>query len=127
MNYLDTLTCSVNSVRERDERFGPAEELFDKTAKLSSIMLDKALTPYDIVTILRCLNDAKKIRDRLGSEHYVENVNLESFALQIATADSKRKFEDHDRLESEIAAEVAKQFTQTSVDVGGSVTTGESQ
>lgn len=128
MNYLDTLTGSVNSVRERDERFGPAEELFDKTSKLASIMLDKQLTPYDIVTILRCLNDARKIRDRLGSEHYVENVNLEAFALQFATADARQKLDAQDKLESDVAAEVAKQFAPTaSVNVGVTVgvATGE--
>jgi hypothetical protein len=85
MKYLDTMTSSVTSIREKDERFGPAEELFDRTAKLASIMLDKSLTPYDIVTVLRCMNDARKKYDTLGRDHYIENVNLEAFALQIAT------------------------------------------
>lgn len=124
MNYLDTLTSSVGSVRERDERFGPAEEVFNNTAKLASIMLGMKLTSYDIVTILRCLNDARKIRDRLGSEHYVENVNLEAFALQFATNEARQNLEARDRLESDMAAEVAKQFSPTSVNVGVTVGVG---
>jgi propanediol dehydratase large subunit len=96
-------------------------------------MLDKELTPYDIVTILRCLNDARKVRDRLGAEHYVENVNLEAFALQFATDAATRNLEVQDKLESDMAAEVARQFSPASVNVGvtvgvagiGTTTTGE--
>ena len=122
MKYLETMTSSVTSIREKDERFGPAETVFDKTAKLASIKLDKELTPYDIVTILGCLNDARKIKDRLGSEHYVDNVNLEAFALQFAVDAATQKLEDQDKLESDRSAESARQFapmgTTTTVEDG---------
>jgi len=102
MNYLDTLSESVASVRDRDLRFGPAEGVFDTTAKLSSILLDKELTPYDIVVVLRCLNDARKKYNRTGPEHYIENINLEAFALQFIVG--------QDAQAESAAAQVAENF-----------------
>jgi hypothetical protein len=102
MNYLETMSQSVASVKENDLRFGPAEGVFETTAKLSSLMLDKELTPYDIVTILRCLNDARKKYNPTGPYHYIENINLEAFALQFAAAQDARS--------EAAAAKVAEKF-----------------
>ena len=102
MNYLETMSQSVASVKENDLRFGPAEGVFETTAQLSTLMLGKTLTPYDIVTILRCLNDARKRYNPTGPYHYIENINLEAFALQFAVGQDAR---------SEVAAaEVAEKF-----------------
>jgi len=106
MNYLETMSLSVSSVKENDLRFGPAEVVFDTTAKLSSLMLDKELTPYDIVTILRCLNDARKKYNPTGPYHYIENINLEAFALQFAVGQDARS--------EAAAAEVAEKFAASS-------------
>lgn len=102
MNYLETMSQSVASVKENDLRFGPAEGVFETTAKLSTLMLGKTLTPYDIVTILRCLNDARKKYNPTGPYHYIENINLEAFALQFAVG--------QDAHSGISAAEVAEKF-----------------
>jgi len=106
MNYLETMSQSVASVKENDLRFGPAEAVFETTAQLSTLMLGKTLTPYDIVTVLRCLNDARKRYNPTGPYHYIENINLEAFALQFAVGQDAR---------SEMsAAEVAEKFAASS-------------
>jgi hypothetical protein len=102
MNYLETMSQSVASVKENDLRFGPAEGVFETTAQLSTLMLGKTLTPYDIVTILRCLNDARKKYNPTGPYHYIENINLEAFALQFAVVQDARS--------DAKAAEVAEKF-----------------
>ena len=102
MNYLETMSLSVSSVKENDLRFGPAEGVFETTAQLSTLMLGKTLTPYDIVTVLRCLNDARKKYNPTGPYHYIENINLEAFALQFAVGQDARS--------EAAAAEVAEKF-----------------
>jgi len=102
MNYLETMSQSVASVKENDLRFGPAEGVFETTAQLSTLKLGKTLTPYDIVTVLGCLNDARKKYNPTGPYHYIENINLEAFALQFAVVQDARS--------DAKAAEVAEKF-----------------
>jgi hypothetical protein len=68
--------------------------MFDRTAKLASIILDRDVTPYEITVILKCLKDARKKYDRLNVEHYADNINYEAFSYEFATADMDRLADD---------------------------------
>ena len=81
MNHKDLLADAVATLRERGTRYGPMEEMFDRTARLASIILDRTVTPYEITTILKCLKDARKKYDRANPEHYMDNVNYEAFII----------------------------------------------
>ena len=82
MNHKDLLADAVATLRDRQHRYGPMEEMFDRTARLASIILDRTVTPYEITTILKCLKDARKKYDRANPEHYMDNVNYEAFSAQ---------------------------------------------
>lgn len=86
MNHKDLLADAVATLRERGNRYGPMEEMFDRTARLASIILDRTVTPYEITTILKCLKDARKKYDRANPEHYMDNINYEAFSAQFMLA-----------------------------------------
>jgi len=105
MNHTDVLTNAINILRDRDTKYGPVQEMFERTAKLASIILDRDVTPYEITVILKCLKDARKKYDRLNVEHYSDNINYEAFSYQFATASTDQAAED--AVMSELAKKLA--------------------
>ena len=104
MNHTEVLTNAINILRDRDTKYGPVQEMFERTAKLASIILDRDVTPYEITVILKSLKDARKKYDRLNVEHYSDNINYEAFSYQFATAGLDEV------AENQIAAELAKKL-----------------
>ena len=104
MNHTEVLTNAINILRDRDTTYGPVQEMFERTAKLASIILDRDVTPYEITVILKCLKDARKKYDRLNVEHYSDNINYEAFSYQFATAGADEAAEDA------VTAELAKKL-----------------
>ena len=104
MNHTEVLTNAINILRDRDTKYGPVQEMFERTAKLASIILDRDVTPYEITVILKCLKDARKKYDRLNVEHYSDNINYEAFSYQFATAGADEAAEDA------VTAELAKKL-----------------
>jgi len=94
MNHTEVLAEAVRILRERDAKYGDVQEMFERTAKLASIILDKEVTPYEITVILKCMKDARKKNDKLNLEHYADNINYEAFTYQFATASADRTAED---------------------------------
>ena len=105
MNHTEVLTNAINILRDRDTKYGPVQEMFERTAKLASIILDRDVTPYEITVILKCLKDARKKYDRLNVEHYSDNINYEAFSYQFATASTDQAAED--AVMSELAKKLA--------------------
>jgi hypothetical protein len=105
MNHTDVLTNAINVLRDRDSKYGPVQEMFERTAKLASIILDRDVTPYEITVILKCLKDARKKYDRLNVDHYADNINYEAFSYQFATANADQAAED--AVMSELAKKLA--------------------
>ena len=105
MNHTDVLTNAINILRDRDTKYGPVQEMFERTAKLASIILDRDVTPYEITVFLKCLKDARKKYDRLNVEHYSDNINYEAFSYQFATASTDQAAED--AVMSELAKKLA--------------------
>jgi len=104
MNHTDVLAEAVRILRERDTKYGDVQEMFERTAKLSSIILDKEITPYEITVILRCLKDARKKNDPFNLEHYADNINYEAFTYQLKTAELDQRSEDA------VTASIAQKF-----------------
>jgi hypothetical protein len=86
MNHTDVLAEAVRVLRERDRKYGNVEEMFERTARLASIVLDEDISPYKIAIILKCLKDARKKNDPYNVEHYSDAINYEAFAYQFKTA-----------------------------------------
>ena len=112
MNYTDVFAQAIATLRERGEKYGNAAEMFDRTARLATIILDKEISPFEVATILKCLKDARKKNDRLNVDHYIDAINYEAFAYQFATASLDAETED------KLTAEFAKRFAPVMPDTG---------
>jgi len=105
MNHTEVLTNAINILRDRDTKYGPVQEMFERTAKLASIILDRDVTPYEITVIMKCLKDARKKYDPMNVDHYADNINYEAFSYQFATASTDQAAED--AVMSELAKKLA--------------------
>ena len=105
MNHTEVLTNAINILRDRDTKYGPVQEMFERTAKLASIILDRDVTPYEITVIMKCLKDARKKYDPINVDHYADNINYEAFSYQFATASTDQAAED--AVMSELAKKLA--------------------
>jgi hypothetical protein len=94
MNHTDVLAEAVRILRERDAKYGDVQEMFERTAKLTSIILGREVTPYEITVMLKCLKDARKKNDLFNLEHYADNINYEAFTYQLVTANIDRAADD---------------------------------
>ena len=104
MNHTEVLTNAINILRDRDAKYGPVQEMFERTSKLASIILDREVTPYEITVIMKCLKDARKKYDPMNVDHYADNINYEAFSYQFATAGADEAAEDA------VTAELAKKL-----------------
>ena len=105
MNHTEVLTNAINILRDRDTKYGPVQEMFERTSKLASIILDRDVTPYEITVIMKCLKDARKKYDPMNVDHYADNINYEAFSYQFATASTDQAAED--AVMSELAKKLA--------------------
>jgi len=105
MNHTEVLTNAINILRDRDTKYGPVQEMFERTAKLASIILDRDVTPYEITVIMKCLKDARKKYDPMNVDHYADNINYEAFSYQFVTASTDQAAED--AVMSELAKKLA--------------------
>lgn len=94
MNYTDVFAQAIATLRERGEKYGNAAEMFDRTARLATIILDKEISSFEVATILKCMKDARKKNDRFNVDHYIDAINYEAFAYQFVTADIDKAADD---------------------------------
>ena len=85
MEHAETIAAAIDILKSQD--FGShASELFDRTAKLASIELDREIDAYEVVTIIKCLKNARKKYDRNNIKLYASSINYEAFAYEFANA-----------------------------------------
>jgi hypothetical protein len=104
-NHTDILKASVTMLGDRGRRYGSVEETFDRAAKLSTILLDKQITMYDIAIIFHAMKMARLNSSRTLDDNYVDGINYLAFAAQFSQAEEQVKV----ALEEDIAA-MARKF-----------------
>jgi hypothetical protein len=90
---------------DRGRRYGSVEETFDRAAQLSTILLDKQITMYDIAIIFHAMKMARLNSSRTLDDNYVDGINYLAFAAQFSQAEEQVKT----ALEEDIAA-MARKF-----------------
>jgi hypothetical protein len=87
MNHADILRASASKVNELDSSFGPRELVFDRAARIASILLDMQLTAYDVSMITTALNLAHMQGNRNDPTNYVSAIVNVALAGQFAIAE----------------------------------------
>ena len=84
MQYTDALTTVAKTLSERGKEYGPADECFERSAKIASIVLNKSISKYDVAMILMVNKLARLQESRQNPDHYIDGMGYLAFATQFA-------------------------------------------
>jgi len=111
MNHGDVIRQSATQINELVGSYGPREHVFDRAAKLASILLNQEITPYEVSMIVTALNLGHLQDNRAEPHNYISAVTNLAFAAQFAMPEPKNA-------DQEMFAgieEIAKKFAPVSV------------
>jgi hypothetical protein len=108
MNHADILRESESKDNELDNSFGPREFVFDRAARIATILLNIEFTAYDVSIIVTSLNLAQMQANRSNPENYVSTIVNVALAGQFAAPEDKIDDELMKGIE-----EIAKKYSPT--------------
>ena len=91
MNHADVIRQSATQVNELIGNYGPREHVFDRAAKLASILLNQEITPYEVSMVVTALNLGHLQENRADSHNYVSALTNLAFAAQFAQPQQAEK------------------------------------
>lgn len=112
MKHTEVLKTAALTLSARGRQYGPAEECFDRIAQISTLILNKSISPYDIAMIQVATKLGRLQEDRLNGDSYVDGVNYLSFAAQFAGAEESIATSIEDDTAAMIARKYAPQKAQ---------------
>jgi Domain of unknown function (DUF6378) len=83
-NHTDILRKAAVTLTDRGGQYGPADECFERIAKIASLILNKMITPYDVAVIQMAVKLGRMPESRHDEDHYVDLVNYASFAAEFS-------------------------------------------
>lgn len=86
MDHGDILKRSATIITQRRESYGPPTECFERAATIASVMLNKPITPYEVVSILHAVKLARIAQSPKNLDHYVDGVSYLAFAGEFSGA-----------------------------------------
>jgi hypothetical protein len=88
MNHREALQQAATLISDRGKEYGPEDACFERSAQLASIVLNKAISKYDVAMILGLNKMARLQESRTKEDHYVDAINYLAFAVQFAQQQS---------------------------------------
>ena len=104
MKHTEILGQTISTLRERGDQYGPEEACFERIATLSSIVLNKSISPYDIAMILHCVKLGRLQENRNNADNYIDGIAYLAFSGQFANLPNAVSI----ALEDDIAAMASK-------------------
>ena len=104
MKHTEILGQTISTLRERGAQYGPEEACFERIATLSSIVLNKSISPYDIAMILHCVKLGRLQENRNNADNYIDGIAYLAFSGQFANLTNSVSI----ALEDDIAAMASK-------------------
>jgi hypothetical protein len=83
-NHTDILRKAAVTLTERGGQYGPADECFERIAKIASLILNKMITPYDVAVVQMAVKLGRMPESRHDEDHYVDLMNYASFAAEFS-------------------------------------------
>lgn len=107
MNHTDVIRNSATMINDLVNNYGPRELVFDRAAKLASILLNQEITTYEVSMIVAALNLGHLQDNRANPHNYVSAVVNLAYSAQFAMPEVKE--EDKDLFAG--IEEIAKKFS----------------
>ena len=86
MNPLNILVEAGMLIDERGQAYGGIEDSFNCAAALSSLKLNKDITPYDVATVLESVKDARLAANPTHWDSFVDGINYRAFRAILSGA-----------------------------------------
>jgi len=96
MDHLKILDAARATVDQRGEQYGAMTHNFKRIAAISSAILQKEITPYEIAIVMHALKLSRISFNPTGEDHYVDGINYLAFAGELASAAAEKKSEAAD-------------------------------
>jgi hypothetical protein len=94
-NHTDILRKAAVTLTDRGGQYGPADECFERIAKIASLILNKMITPYDVAVIQMAVKLGRMPESRQDEDHYVDLVNYASFAAEFSRPKAEHMPQEH--------------------------------
>lgn len=85
-NHTEILSTAARTLKDRHTQYGPAELCFDRISQISTLILNKEISPYDVTMIMVALKLGRLQESRGLDDNYVDGINYMAFAAQFAKA-----------------------------------------
>ena len=83
-NHTEILSTAAKTLRDRNTQYGSEEMCFDRISKISTLILNKEISTYDVAMIMVALKLGRLQESRSLDDHYVDGINYMAFAAQFA-------------------------------------------
>jgi len=84
VDHKDILTTAAATLNDRGQQYGDADACFTRIAKLSSIILNKEITRYDVAMILHAVKLGRLQESRSKPDNYVDGINYLAFGAEFS-------------------------------------------
>jgi hypothetical protein len=84
MNCNDVLSTALTTIRDRNKDYGDIKTSFQKAAIISSAMLDKTITAYDVAVIANSMMQARLSNNPKHQDSWVHMAAYTSIAAQLS-------------------------------------------
>ena len=89
MDPREILDEAKDLIAERGAVYGGIEKNFERAAAISSLKLNRHISPYDVAIILESVKDARRASDPLHYDSHIDGINYRAFALILSGAENK--------------------------------------
>jgi hypothetical protein len=107
MKFSDVVTKSANIINSNIEINGPTEEVYERAAKIASVMLGVEVSAYEVSIIVSAVGLGSVTRNRSNSNNYAQAIASMSFASQLAEQPEQAMLDEVESSIKDMAAKLA--------------------
>ena len=85
MEYREIMHLACDIVDDRSEQYGDMKATITRQADISTLLLGKTITPYDIAMIMHATKLGRLEGGRSKADSYIDGINYLAFAASFAT------------------------------------------
>jgi hypothetical protein len=85
MQHREVLNKCAEILNERSASYGNEDIMFDKTAKIATLLSNMVYTKYDISIVMEAIKLARRSLDPLHEDSYIDQINYACFSAQFAS------------------------------------------
>ena len=94
MDHREYIKRATDMLDERGREYGNVEDMFTRTAAISTLKLNVQITPYIVATIMESVKDARLAVNPSHQDSHIDGINYRAFRAELASRDEAAKSVD---------------------------------